>query len=79
MFSFLRSAWAELRLLLKYSTSDWTIGGANYAVLFLWTAYANDTQQVITVSSHFKFVLIVVVHVGFVSRAFCAKVDFFSA
>ena len=29
------------------------------------------------VSSHFKFVLIVVVPVGFVSRDFCAKVAFF--
>ena len=55
----------------------YAIGGANYAVLFLWTAYANDSQQVITVSSHFKFVLIVVVPVGFVSRDFCAKVAFF--
>ena len=33
-----------------------------------------DSQQVITVSSHFKFVLIVVVPVGFVSKIFCAKV-----
>ena len=39
--------------------------------------YANDSQQVITVSSHFKFVLIVVVPVGFVSRDFCAKAAFF--
>ena len=55
----------------------WTIGGANYEILFLWTAYANDSQQVITVSFHVKFVLIVVVPVGFVSRDFCAKVAFF--
>ena len=34
-------------------------------------------KQVITVSSHFKFVLIVVVPVGFVSRDFCAKAAFF--
>ena len=39
--------------------------------------YANDSQQVITVSSHFKFVLTVVVPVGFVSRDFYAKVAFF--
>ena len=39
--------------------------------------YANDSQQVIAVSSHFKFVLIVVVPVGFVSRDFCTKVAFF--
>ena len=28
-------------------------------------------------SCHFKFVLIVVVHVGFVSKDFCAKIAFF--
>ena len=38
---------------------------------------ANNSLQVITVSSHFKFVLIAVVPVGFVSRDFCAKVAFF--
>ena len=37
----------------------------------------NGSQQVITVLSHFKFVLIVVVPVGFVSRDFCAKASFF--
>ena len=52
------------------------MGGANYAVLLLSTAYANDSQPVIMVSSHFKFVLIVVVHVGFVSKNFCTKVVF---
>ena len=84
------SLWETARYRLKYClkgplnpkttnqpTSDWTIGGANYAVLFVWTAYANDSQQVITVSSHFKFVLIVVVPVGFVSTDFCAKVACF--
>ena len=35
------------------------------------------TPTGITVSSHFKFVLIVVVPVGFVSGDFCAKVAFF--
>ena len=34
-------------------------------------------HMLMTVSSHFKFVLIVVVPVGFVSRDFCAKAAFF--
>ena len=34
-------------------------------------------RMLMTIWSHFKFVLIVVVPVGFVSRDFCAKAAFF--
>ena len=46
----------------------------------LWAEMSSyhDSQHVIMVSSHFKFVLIVVVPVGFVSRDFCAKAAFFA-
>ena len=71
------SAITPPKLFTELCPFDWTIGGANYAARFLWTAYANDSQQVITVSSHFNFVLIVVVPVGFVSTDFCAKAAFF--
>ena len=54
---------AGLRLSLKYSTSDWTIGGANYAVavvtdsIRLIMTYTNGRmlkQRVIEKSHHKK-------------------------